>query len=223
MQPQNSCPVQRVQTYLALRSFMSIQASGLTMSSEKQARRMLTSTTDPPGGFVYSGEYYEACRTFLAGTDPSMPDKTLIQPNERNFQRLLKITGTHSKLFTGETLLSKAKRDRAELANSYIPSAVDPADKLVATLKEANDIERERFENEKKRFENEKEMHDIKIAETKLKNVRSVLINPPASLSEAQLQRLRAQEVFLTGVITGVDFDDDLAPATSALKRKIGD
>ena len=33
------------------------------------------------------------------------------------------------------------------------PSAADSADKLVATLKEANDIERKRFENEKKRFD----------------------------------------------------------------------
>ncbi len=33
------------------------------------------------------------------------------------------------------------------------PSAVDSADKLVATLKEANDIERERFETDKKIFE----------------------------------------------------------------------
>ncbi len=51
------------------------------------------------------------------------------------------------------------------------PSAEDSADKLVATLKEANEIERERFENEKKIFENEKELHGIKLAETKLKNV----------------------------------------------------
>jgi hypothetical protein len=33
------------------------------------------------------------------------------------------------------------------------PSAVDSADKLVATLKEANDIEREWFETDKKLFE----------------------------------------------------------------------
>ena len=37
------------------------------------------------------------------------------------------------------------------------PSAADSADKLVPTLKEANDIERERFENEEKTFKNEKE------------------------------------------------------------------
>jgi hypothetical protein len=90
-------------------------------------------------------------------------------------------------------------------------------------LKEANDIERERFENEKKRFENEKELHDIKIAETTLKNVTAVLSNPPASLSEAQLKRLREQEVFLTGVITGVDMNEDLEPATSAQRRKVGE
>ncbi len=87
-------------------------------------------------------------------------------------------------------------------------SAADSADKLVATLKEANDNEREQFENEKKIFENEKELelHDIKIAD-KLKNVSAILSNPQASLSEAQLERMRAQEVFLSGVVTGVDFE----------------
>ncbi len=90
------------------------------------------------------------------------------------------------------------------------PSAADSADKLVATLKEANDIQRERFENEKKKFEKEKELHDIKIAETRLKNVTAILSNPPASLSEAQLKRMRKQEVFLTGVVTGVDMNEDL-------------
>ena len=103
------------------------------------------------------------------------------------------------------------------------PSAADSADKLVATLKEANDIERERFETDKKRFENEKEIHDIKIAETKLKNVSAILRNPPASLSESQLKRMRAQEVFLTGIVTGVELDDDLEPAASAQKRKVGE
>ena len=103
------------------------------------------------------------------------------------------------------------------------PSAEDSADKLVATLKEANDIEWEWFENEKKIFENEKELHDIKIADTKLKNVSDIHRNPPASLSEAQLERMRAQEVFLTGVVTGVDFDDDLEPATSVQRRKVGE
>ena len=103
------------------------------------------------------------------------------------------------------------------------PSAADSADKLVATLKEANDIERERFEIEKKRFEKEKEPHDIKIAEIKLKNVSAILRNPPASLSEAQLKRMRAQEVFLTGVVTDVDFDDGLEPGASAQRRKVGE
>ena len=103
------------------------------------------------------------------------------------------------------------------------PSAADSADKLVATLKEANGNERERFENEKKIFENEKELHDIKIADTKLKNVSAIFSNLPASLSEAQLERMRAQEVFLTGVVTGVDFDDDLEPATSVQRRKVGE
>ena len=417
MPPQNSCPVQRVQTYLALRAYMSIQSSGLTMSNEDQAKRMLTATVNPAGGYEYTGEYYEACRCFLAGSDPSMPEKTLIHPNEMNIDRLLKVTGTHSKIHSGDSLLAKAKRDRAELANNYMPllvkvvpsypnigsgkgwdeiqthfrlgmwqerckilladnvkdavkslkdaqgrlkafddhtngnppknqqeedaqaarmqefrkeiekletklskvsaledagppsmgpdwypvewiawlhfgpsrefqygpdswlsprngmyasagpdptihksgagkaaraaipsrqdlrtmamealspksnnssgtstpSAADSADKLVATLKEANDIERERFETDKKRFENEKEIHDIKIAETKLKNVSAILRNPPASLSESQLKRMRAQEVFLTGIVTGVELDDDLEPAASAQKRKVGE
>ena len=121
MAPQNSCPIQRVQTYLALRSYMSIQASGLPMTNEQQARRMLTAAANPAGSFVFAGEFYEACRCFLAGTDPSMPEKTLIHPNEMSLDRLLKVTGAHSKPHTGETLLAKAKRDHAELANSYMP------------------------------------------------------------------------------------------------------
>jgi hypothetical protein len=50
-----------------------------------------------------------------------MPEKTLIHPNEMNIDRLLKVTGPHSKIHTGDTLLAKAKRDRAELASSYMP------------------------------------------------------------------------------------------------------
>ena len=97
---------------------------------------------------------------------------------------------------------------------------------MVAALKEANDIERKRFENENKRFENEKEIHDIKIAETKvtkLKNVQAILRNPPASLSEAQLKRMREQELLLTGVITGVDLSDDLESDHPAQKRRMGE
>ena len=94
-----------------------------------------------------------------------------------------------------------------------------------------DDSEQELFENEKKIIENEKDLHDIKIADTKLKNVSVILSNLLASfkLSEAQpeLERMRAQEVFLTGVVTvtGVDFDDDLEQATvaSAHRRKVGD
>ena len=74
-----------------------------------------------------------------------------------------------------------------------------------------------------KRSENEKEIHYIKIAETKLKNVSSILRNPPASLSESQLKRIRAQEVFLTGIVTCVELDNDLEPASSAQKRKVGE
>jgi hypothetical protein len=61
---------------------MSIQASDLT--NEQQARRMLTAAANPAGGFVFAGELYEACRCFLAGTDPSMPQITLIHQNEMN-------------------------------------------------------------------------------------------------------------------------------------------
>jgi hypothetical protein len=199
MPPQNSCPVQRVQTYLALRSYMSIQASCLTMSNEQQARRILTAAANPAGGFVFAGEFYEACRCFLAGTDPSMPEKTLIHPNEIYIDRLLKLTPRYTQV--------NALSLRTAIC-------------LCLSL---NDIERERFEIEKKRFEKEKEPHDIKIAEIKLKNVSAILRNPPASLSEAQLKRMRAQEVFLTGVVTGVDLDDDLEPATSAQRRKVGE
>ncbi len=70
---------------------------------------------------MFAGEFYEACRCFLAGIDPSMPEKTLIHPNEMNVDRLLKVTGPHSKIHTGETLLAKAKRDSAELAKSHMP------------------------------------------------------------------------------------------------------
>ncbi len=133
-----------------------------------------------------------------------------------------RVTGSQSKIQSGDTLLVKAKRYRAELASSYspllikvvpsypdidsgksgdeiqahflspnsgtsTPSAADSADKLVDTLKEANNIERERFETDKNRYENAKEVHDIKIAETKLKNFSVMHRNPPASLSEAQI------------------------------------
>ncbi len=124
MPPQNSCPVQRVQSYLAIRAFASIQASGVTMSNEQQATKMLTSIAKPTGGFEYAGEYYTACRAFLSGTDPSMPSKTLIQPNELNIDRLLKVTGGSSKMYCGKGLLNKAKRDRAELQNCYMRASV---------------------------------------------------------------------------------------------------
>ena len=115
MPPQNSCPVQRVQSYLAIRAFASIQASGLTMSNDQQATKMLTSIAKPTGGFEYAGEYYTAFRAFLSGTDPSMPSKTLIQPHDLNIDRLLKATS--SKMYCGKSLITKAKRDRAELQN----------------------------------------------------------------------------------------------------------
>ena len=112
MPPQNSCPVQRVQSYLAIRAFASIQASGLTMSNDQQATKMLTSIAKPTGGFEYAGEYYTACRAFLSGTDPSMPSKTLIQPNELNIDRLLKATGGGTKMYCGKSLITKAIRMR---------------------------------------------------------------------------------------------------------------
>ena len=61
------------------------------MSNEDQAKRMLTATVNPAGAYEYTGEYYEACRCFLAGSDPSMPEKTLIHPDKMNLDRLLKV------------------------------------------------------------------------------------------------------------------------------------
>ena len=89
------------------------------MSNEQQARKMLTSSTKTTGGFEYAGEYYTACCAFLSGTDPSMPSKALIHPNEQTVDRLLKVTGGNSKLHTGEGLITKAKRDRAELQTAF--------------------------------------------------------------------------------------------------------
>jgi hypothetical protein len=62
------------------------------MSNEQQDRKMLTSFAKTTGGFEYAGEYYRACCAFLSGTDPSMPNKALIQPNELNIDRPLKVT-----------------------------------------------------------------------------------------------------------------------------------
>ena len=117
--------VQRIQSYLAIWSFASIQACSAIMSSEQQAKKMPTSTAKTTGGFEYAGEYYSGCCAFLSGTDPSMPSKALlqrrVQPNDLNIDRLLKVTGGSSKMHTGEGLITKAKRDRAELQNSYMP------------------------------------------------------------------------------------------------------
>jgi hypothetical protein len=117
MPPQNSCPAQRIQYYLAIRSFSSIQACGATMSNEQQARKMLTSITKTTtGGFEFAGEYYVACCAFLSGTDPCMPSKALIQPNELNVDRLLKVTGGSldpSKIAAGRArTVPPARRDR---------------------------------------------------------------------------------------------------------------
>jgi hypothetical protein len=203
MAPQNSCPIQRVQTYLALRSYMSSQASGLPMTNERQAGRMLTAAANPAGGLYLQANFMKPVAVFLLELS-----RTAIPSREDlRTAAMQALSPSGSKSSSGTATLS----------------AEDSADKRVATLKEANDIEWERFENEKKRFENEKELHDIKIAETRLKNVTAILSHPPASLSEAQLKRMREQEVFLTGVVTGVDMNEDLEPATSAQRRKVGE
>jgi hypothetical protein len=179
---------------------MSIQASGLPMTNEQQARRMLTAAANPAGGLCLQANSMKPVAVFLLELSraaiPSLEDLRTAA------MQALSPSGSKSS------------------SGTATPSAEDSADKRVATLKEANDIEWERFENEKKRFENEKELHDIKIAETRLKYVLS---HPPASLSEAQLKRMREQEVFLTGVVTGVDMNEDLEPATSAQRRKVGE
>ncbi len=43
------------------------------------------------------------------------------------------------------------------------------------------------------------------------------------SISDFSTILMHAQEVFLTGVMTGIDFEDDLEPATSAQRRKVGE
>ena len=144
-----------------------------------------------------------------------------IEENKKGIARTAIPSRQELRKASSEALSSPAGGSNASSGTSTPAGGIDSADKLVATLKEANDIERERFENDKKRFENEKEMHDIKVAEAKLKNVTAILSNPPPSLSETQLKRLRAQEVYLTGVVTGVDLDgDDDVPH---VRRRIGD
>jgi hypothetical protein len=64
-----------------------------------------------------------ACCAFLSGTDPSMPSKALIQPNEQNIDQLLKVSEGNSKIHTGKGLKTKAKRDRAELQSSNVTYA----------------------------------------------------------------------------------------------------
>ncbi len=51
-------------------------------------------------------------------------------------------------------------------------------DKLVGTLKEANKMEQQRFDNEK-------QLHNTKLAESQLKNVNAILCNPPVGLNQA--------------------------------------
>jgi hypothetical protein len=100
------------------------------MSNEQQARKIITAVTNTAGGFDYAGEYYTSCCAFLLGIDISMPSKALIPPNEQNVDRLLKVTGNNSKMYTGEGLITKAKRDRAELqARIQISVPVRPENK----------------------------------------------------------------------------------------------
>ncbi len=72
---------------------------------------MLTVAASTSGDFDDAGEYYTTCCEFLSGTDPSMPSKALIPPNEQNIDRLLKVTGGNSKMHTGEDLIIKAISD----------------------------------------------------------------------------------------------------------------
>ena len=110
MPPQNSGPVHRIQTYLAIRSFVSIPSSVTTITNDQQARKMLSAIANPARGFQYSCEYYEACGRFFAGTDPKtgMPKKTLIDQNDANIDLLL-LVSSGDKLYTGEMLLAKAR------------------------------------------------------------------------------------------------------------------
>ncbi len=81
--------------------------------TEEPARKMLTSTATGGyrGGFDYAGEYFEACRSFLAGTETSSTSKLLVHVKDATMDRLLKVNG--EKRFIGYILLSKAKRDRS--------------------------------------------------------------------------------------------------------------
>ncbi len=65
-------------------------------------------------------------------------------------------------------------------SGSSTASAPDAVDKLVATLKKANAIEQQRFDNER-------QLHEIKMAETKLNNVNALLSNPPQGLNKISL------------------------------------
>ena len=50
-----------------------------------------------------------------------MPATTCIHPNDLNIDRLMKVSGNQPKIHSGESLLVKVKRDRAELTNSFMP------------------------------------------------------------------------------------------------------
>jgi hypothetical protein len=100
MQSQNSCPVQQIQSYFAIWSFVSIQACCNTMSKEQPARKMLTSIAKTSGVFEHSCEFYTEYCALISGTDPFMPSRALIQPNEMSIDALLKVTGGGPKMYT---------------------------------------------------------------------------------------------------------------------------
>ena len=79
--------------------------------------------------------------------------------------------------------LKRANSESCSPAGSVSSSSgtsTPSVDKLVATLQEANAIEQQRFDNEK-------QLHEIRMAETKLRNVNAILSNPPAGLNQAQV------------------------------------
>jgi hypothetical protein len=94
---------------------------------------MLTAAANPAGGFVFAGELYEPVAVFLLVLSrAAIPSR-----EDLRTAAMQALSPSGSKSSSG----------------TATPLAEDSADKLMATLKEANDIERERFENEKKRFE----------------------------------------------------------------------
>jgi hypothetical protein len=225
MQPQTSCPVQRIQSYLAILSFASIQACCETMSLEQQARRMLTSNAKTEGGFEYACEYYTACCAFLSGTDPSMPSKTLLQPNDLNIDRLLKVNaGGCFKIHTGDCLITKTKHDCAELQNCYMPlltNEVCPTYPNIGSGKTWDQIQevfRLLMWQERCKCllnENMKEVEKaLKEAQGRLQSFKDATnINPPSTV-EAGNARLAQRQELRTGI---ENLEAKLAKETAAI------